>query len=162
KEATWTASHKAVGVHLGVASVSSPGSYQVTVSQSGQSATAPWTVSLSGPIYGGGLGPTEAARLDAMPSAKTSLAYPLANALFPATLAAVTVQIAKMSASQVSARIAVSGTNLDIKYYAPCEAGPHSDQGCYVSLPAWLTGMFATASELADLRLSARLVAADG
>jgi hypothetical protein len=165
-QATWSSSDPmSVGVSSGIANASAPGVFTIEASLGTASASATLTVTLSGPVYGGGLGASDGGKLDGMPgaSAGATIAYPLAGSLFPANLAPVTVHIAKTDPNQTIARLAFTAAPLlALDYYAPCEMGPNSQTACYVTLPAAVTSLFPSASAMTDISMQARLAASDG
>jgi hypothetical protein len=163
--ASWAASDPTlVAVAKGVATASAPGVFTITAADGPASDSATLTVTLSGPVYGGGLGPADGGKLDGTPTGSgATIAYPLAGALFPTNLAPVTVHVAKTSAAQSIARVSLEAPPLiAVHYYAPCEQGPDPQTACYVTLPDALTSLLAAAGDTTDIALQARVAAKDG
>ena len=160
-----------VTVAGGVATARGAGAIDVIATSGAVSGKAQLLANVTGTVLGAGFSAGDQAALDgaATPGA-ADIAYPLDGALFPGNWGAVTVHVAKSSASQTSARLAITGTGVDIKYYGACEPGPNSasptdsgrSPGCYVTLPSAFTSTLAASSEAGDLSLTARLGGAGG
>jgi WD40-like Beta Propeller Repeat len=142
----------------GVATAHGAGIVDVTATSGSVSGTAKLVANVTGSIMASGFPAGDQTSLDgtATPGA-ADIKYPLDGALFPGNWGAVTVQIAKTNPGQTSARIAIAGTGVDIKYYGGCETAPGSAAGCYVTLPSAFTATLAASSEASDLALTARL-----
>ena len=167
---TWSDSAPSVvTIAGGVATAMGGGLVDITATSGTISGAAQLMANVTGTITGMSFPAGAQTSLDgsAAPGAAT-IKYPLDGALFPANWGAVTVQIATTDPAQTSARIAIAGTGIDIKYYGACETGPNSAAptasgnapGCYVTLPSEFTRTLAAASEAGDLSLTARLAGA--
>lgn len=157
----WTSSSNNVAVVAGVATVRGAGTFTITAAAGQVSGTATVIGRIEGAVMAPGFPATDQAALDgpATPGPAT-IRYPLDKALFPANWGPVTVQVDRTD--QTSARIAMSGPGVDIKYYGLCETGAGIQTGCHVTLPTSLTTALAPASEAGDLAMTARLAGAGG
>lgn len=150
------------------ATVIAAGRYTVTAVLGGVQASALLDAKLDASGFGAGFDPADQGKLDGTPDGTPApeIKYPLAGALFPVNVAPIAVQVQKSDASQTLARIDfVSGDLLVYHYYAPCTASPNPGafpNACIVSISGGFAQQLAGVSELADIQLSVRLVAANG
>jgi len=88
-------------------------------------------------------------------SGSTSIAYPIDNALFPANLGPIQVQ---MTTPGSAARITFStpSGNVNANFYGSCEPAPGN--GCSVTLPLAFTTKLIPASQNEDIQLTARVL----
>ncbi|HVR63455.1 MAG TPA: hypothetical protein VMU50_16255, partial [Polyangia bacterium] len=143
---------------MGTATVRGAGTFDVVASANSLSGSATLTAKVVGALSAPGFPAGDQAMLDGTASSgPASIVYPTEGALFPSNWGTLTVHIQKTN--QQSARVAISGDSVDIKYYGTCEPGPNDGTACYVSLPSTLTTTLSAASANADLALTARLYA---
>src|SRR5258708_3424082 len=143
---------------MGTATVRGAGTFDVVATADNLTGKGTVTAKVAGALMAPGFLPADQAMLDgtATPGPAT-IKYPADGSLFPANWGTLTVHISKTN--QQSARIAISGDGVDIKYYGACEPGPNDGSACYVSLPSDLTSTLSAASANSDLSLTARLYA---
>jgi hypothetical protein len=160
----WTTSVPfVVSASAGVVTAHGAGLIDVKATSGAISGAATLMANVTGSTLGTGFSAGDQPALDGTAtSGAATIKYPLDGALFPVNWGAVTVQIAKTDPAQKSARIAITGTGVDIKYYGACETAPGSATGCYVTLPSTFTANLAASSEAGDLSFSARLLGGAG
>jgi Tol biopolymer transport system component len=166
----WTSSIPAMAmVGRGVATAKGGGTADIVATSGASSGSAKLVANVTGSVTGTGFPAGDQTSLDGpATTGAADIKYPLDGALFPRNWGAVTVQIARTNPAQTSARIAITGAGVDIKYYGACETAPNSTAptaaggptGCYVTLPSAFTMTLPPSSEAGDLSLTARLVGA--
>ena len=146
---------------MGTATVRGAGMFDVVATANNLTGKATLTAEVTGALKAPGFPAVDQAMLDgAVTSGPADIKYPTDGALFPSNWGTLTVHIKKTN--QQSARVAISGDNVDIKYYGACEPGPNDGTACYISLPSDLTSTLSAASANSDLSLTARLYAQGG
>ncbi|HXI58987.1 MAG TPA: hypothetical protein VNO55_23130 [Polyangia bacterium] len=159
---SWSSSAPSlIDVAGGVATVRGAGTFDIVARANNLTGMAALVATVTGSLTGTGFLPADQTMLDGpAQTGPADIKYPSDGALFPSNWGTLTVHVAKTN--QTSARIAISGDGVDIKYYGVCETGPNSATGCYVSLPSMLTSTLAAASATNDLSLTARLLGPGG
>ncbi|HEY2900768.1 MAG TPA: hypothetical protein VGL59_09350 [Polyangia bacterium] len=146
---------------MGAANVRGAGTFDVVATANNLTGMGTLTAQVTGALMNPGFPAGDQAMLDGpSTSGPADIKYPADGALFPSNWGALTVHISKTN--QQSARIAISGDNVDIKYYGSCEPGPNDGTACYVSLPSDFTATLSSASATSDLSMTARLYAQGG
>lgn len=147
----------------GVVTARAAGTFTITAASGSIAGTAKLMASMTGSLTAPTFPPADATPLDgAATMAAADIKYPVDGALFPSNWGAVTVHVAKTNGSQTSARIAITGPGVDLKYYGACEMGPNPTTACYVTLPTSLTSTLAGSSDAGDLTLTARVTGPGG